>query len=75
MCFIIDCLGEMCPIPILKAEKKLENLKDGDSVGIMTDHSCTKTAVVNYFCKKKGYPCSVEEIDVGIWEIRIKKNN
>ncbi|OEF96743.1 sulfurtransferase TusA family protein [Desulfuribacillus alkaliarsenatis] len=69
----IDCIGEMCPIPIIKAEKQLQNLQTGDELHIKTDHSCTMQAVVNHFQRKMGYPSSSEEIDYGIWNIKIRK--
>lgn len=70
---VIDCIGEMCPIPIVRAEKMLKNVAEGDSVTIKTDHSCTSYAVAQHFQMKLGYPCASQEIDYGIWEITIKK--
>ena len=69
----IDCIGEMCPIPIIKAERELKKLQYGDELTIKTDHSCTMQAVVNHFQRKMGYPSYSEEIDYGIWLITIKK--
>ncbi|OEH85401.1 hypothetical protein BHU72_04745 [Desulfuribacillus stibiiarsenatis] len=69
----IDCIGEMCPIPILKAEQELKALGNQDKVHIKTDHSCTMQSVVKHFQNKLGYPSSVQEIDYGIWLITIEK--
>lgn len=69
----VDCIGEMCPIPIIKAERSLEPLVDKDQVCIITDHSCTMQAIAIHFQDKKSYPCQVEEIDNGIWQIIIEK--
>lgn len=69
----IDCIGEMCPIPIIRAEKALKDLAAGAVVRIKTDHSCTMQAVVGHFQRKMGYPSYCEEIDYGIWLITIEK--
>lgn len=71
----IDCIGEMCPIPIIKAERELGKLQSGDVLHIKTDHSCTMQAVVKHFQAKKGYPSFSEEIDYGIWQIKIVKKD
>ncbi len=69
----IDALGEMCPIPILRAEKALKKLKVSQRVVLETDHSCSIASVTNHFKEKYGYYCSVKEIDEGIWQILIEK--
>ncbi len=75
MNYDIDCIGEMCPIPIIRAEKQLHSALAGDNVRLKTDHSCTMQAVVNHFRTKLGYRCWSEEIDYGIWLITIEKSN
>jgi TusA-related sulfurtransferase len=67
----IDCLGAMCPIPTVKAQIEYKKMESGDSITILTDHSCT---VVNIKDAFKKYKCKidVEEKD-GIWEITINK--
>ncbi len=71
--FILDALGDMCPIPAIKAEKKLKELKEGDTLVVETDHSCAMTSIPNHLKKKK---CSIEieEIEEGIWHIIITKS-
>ena len=69
----IDALGEMCPIPILKAEKALKELKKKQRVVLETDHSCSISSVTSHFKEKYGYNCSVEEVEEGIWQISIEK--
>lgn len=69
----IDALGEMCPIPILKAEKALGKLKKGDKLVLETDHSCSIQSVINHFEEKYDYPCQYIEVEEGIWQITIEK--
>ena len=41
----IDCFGDMCPLPVLKAEKALKNITKGESFVLITDHSCVVQSV------------------------------
>ncbi len=68
----LDALGDMCPIPALKAEKKLKELKKGDILVVETDHSCAMTSIPNHL-KKKKFLIDIEEIEEGIWHIVITK--
>lgn len=69
----LEVLGEMCPIPIIKAEKALKKLKAGDKLILETDHSCSIQSVTGHFLNKYGYPCRVVEVEEGIWQIEIWK--
>jgi len=68
----IDALGEMCPVPNIRAQKRYKELKAGDVIILTTDHSCAATNIVNDM-RKKGVWAKAEEIDNGIWEVIIKK--
>ena len=69
----LDCLGEACPIPLVKAEKKMEELEVGDILIVLIDHSC---AVKNLpeWARKEGHNVEIEEVDDGEWEIIIEKS-
>lgn len=68
----LDCLGDMCPIPIMKL-KQCESLTNkGDSVRLVTDHSCVLESITDY-CGKMGFAIHVEEPMNGIWEITVQK--
>ena len=70
----INCLGDMCPVPVLKLKDRLKTLGDKDSIKIITDHSCVLESIKDVIKKKKGYKVSSEEVVNGIWEIEIKKS-
>ncbi len=70
----IDALGEMCPIPIIRAEKKIKQIQVKERVVLKTDHSCSISSVTNHFQLKFGYKCTVEEEEEGIWQITIEKS-
>ncbi len=68
----IDCLGEACPIPIIKIQKKLDQIKNGETFMLVTDHSCTLSSVSD-FCKKHKLNCNPTEVINGVWEIVVSK--
>ncbi len=68
----IDCMHEACPIPLLKALKKLNKMNIGDVLIMETDHSCSITNVIDW-AKKQGHEVDYAEISDGEWEIYIEK--
>ncbi len=68
----LDCLGEACPVPLVKAEKALENIESGDLLIVQVDHSCAMKNVPEW-ARKQGHNVEIEEVDDGEWEIFIEK--
>ncbi len=66
----IDCLGDICPVPLMKLQSLESNLGNGESVMIVTDHSCTCQSLLSY-CNKKRYPVRIAEPMSGIWEVSV----
>lgn len=67
----IDCVGEICPIPVVKAKIQYKKLIIGDSITVITDHSCTSQEIRENFSK---YNCSIAvQEDGGIWYITITR--
>lgn len=66
----IDCLGDMCPIPIMKLMKREDDLSNGKKIILITDHSCVSESVKNY-CTAHHYKVNVLEPMNGIWELYI----
>lgn len=64
---IVDCLGEICPIPFLIFNKKLKESKE---FTIVVDHSCAKEKIETY-CKNNNINFFTNEPFNGIWEITI----
>lgn len=70
--FELDCMGEACPVPLIKTERKLEELDAGDVLIIQIDHSCAMKNVPEW-ARKQGHNVEIEEVDDGEWEIFIEK--
>jgi TusA-related sulfurtransferase len=68
----IECFGEMCPIPLLKAKKKYEQIEINETFLLVTDHSCVLQSISDYF-HKTHTSIEIEEVMTGVWEIQITK--
>ncbi len=69
----IDCLGEICPIPVIKLREVIDSIKNGEEYMIVTDHSCTVPNIKD-FCKAHNLDYKVEEVINGVWEIVISSS-
>ena len=70
---VLDCMGEACPVPLIKAENKLNTLDIGDLLIVQIDHSCAMKNVPEW-ARKEGHNVEIEEVDDGEWEIFIEKS-
>ncbi len=71
---MLDCLGEACPIPLMKAEKKLNTMDIGDILIVQIDHSCAMKNVPEW-ARNQGHNVEIEEVGDGEWEVVIEKKN
>ena len=70
--FELDCMGEACPVPLMKTEKKMNTLAAGDVLIVHIDHSCAMKNVPEW-ARKQGYNVEVEEVNDGEWDVIIEK--
>jgi TusA-related sulfurtransferase len=68
----IDCLGEVCPTPLIRAQNELKTMAAGDVLTVNVDYPCAMKNVPDW-AQTQGYPAQVEETGAGEWEIRITK--
>ncbi|HKL11958.1 MAG TPA: sulfurtransferase TusA family protein [Clostridia bacterium] len=68
----LDCMGEACPVPLIKLENKLNELEVGDLVIVQIDHSCAMKNVPEW-ARKQGHNVEIEEVDDGEWEVFVEK--
>ncbi len=57
---LLDARGLICPLPVLKARKKLLSLGKGARLRVLID-SAESVADFKMFCAEQGYTCTVEE--------------
>lgn len=67
---ILDCMGDMCPIPMIKIENKMNSIKPGDEFMLVSDHSCTLSSIQDKYHSKI---TKIDEVLVGVWEVYFKK--
>jgi len=70
--YSLDALGEACPIPLLRVQKKWSDLKVGDVLIVNIDHSCALKNIPEW-ARKEGHNVEVEEVEDGVWDIYIEK--
>lgn len=70
--FTLDCMGEACPVPLMKTEKKMGSLAVGDVLVVSIDHSCAMKNVPEW-AREHGHNVEIEEVADGEWEIVIEK--
>lgn len=68
----LDCLSELCPIPLLRAMKELKSMKPEDVLILHSDHSCVAIDVEKWAVSKKYHTHSIE-LCGGEWEVYIQK--
>jgi len=66
----LNCLGDMCPLPLLKAVAAMKKLPADVALTVVTDHSCTVESIREHFTSRR---CILEihEAISGVWEITI----
>ncbi len=70
--FRLDCLGEACPVPLVKTQKKMETMAVGDVLVVEIDHSCAMKNIPEW-ARNVGHNVDIEEVDDGEWEVIIEK--
>jgi len=68
----LDCMGEACPVPLVKTQKKLGELAIGDVLIVHIDHSCAMKNVPEW-AREAGHNVEIEEIGEGEWDVVIEK--
>ena len=68
----MNCFGDFCPVPLLKAKDKVKELDPGESFVMVTDHSCVVESIDEYFSLRH-FELNIDEVINGVWEITITK--
>ena len=69
----LDVRGEICPYPMLKTNKQLDEITpDIEILDVITDHSPALMTIPPQ-AVKRGYSCEIEETSQGVWKLHLKK--
>lgn len=68
----IDCFGDICPVPLIKIQQKLDEISIGESFMLVVDHSCVVESINDYYTDTS-HTIICDEVMNGVWEITITK--
>jgi TusA-related sulfurtransferase len=68
----LDCLGEACPVPLIKTQKAMADMAVGDVIVVNIDHSCAMKNIPDW-ARSVGHAVEIEEVGEGEWNIVIEK--
>lgn len=70
---VLDVTGERCPIPALKAQKALKELKEGETLTVLaTDPQ--SVADFEILCSNLGVKLKHEQLDNGVFQFILEKS-
>ena len=70
---LLDVRGEICPYPMLRTNKELDNSEQPlTAQDVLTDHPPALSTIPPE-AMKRGYGCEIEEMEAGEWKIRLFK--
>ena len=69
----IDCLGDMCPVPILKLKDAIKTASANQTIKLITGHSCVLENIKDILQKSR-YTFYFDEVITGVWEIFVEVN-
>lgn len=72
MCEILDARGLLCPLPVLKAAKRLKSLETGAVLDLLADDPAAAVDVP-HFCAEGGHELLGQEPRDGATLFRIRK--
>jgi tRNA 2-thiouridine synthesizing protein A len=69
--FELDAQGLLCPLPVLKARKRLQSLKSGDTLKLIATDPAS-VIDVPHFCSEQGHTLLSHETHEGRHIFRIR---
>lgn len=70
--FFLDTLGELCPVPLLRAEMRVKTMSKDDVLVLETDHSCTARLLPKHL-RRYRCRCDSRVVADGIWQVIIRR--
>lgn len=69
---VLDATGLLCPLPVLKARKRLQSLSSGE---VLTMHADDPAAIVDvpHFCSETGHELVSHDLDGSVQVYVIRK--
>ncbi len=68
----LDVRGEICPYPMLRAVRALEELPAGEGLEVLTDHA-PALGTIPWEAAKRGFAAEVEQVRSGEWRLTLRR--
>lgn len=68
----LDAVGLLCPLPVLKARKRLQSLKSGEDLTVLADDPAA-VIDVPHFCAEAGHELMSSDLDGPVQTYVIRK--
>lgn len=68
---LLCLVGEVCPVPLMRAEEALREVEAGGELVIETDFARAVRNIAHW-CHRKGLSCEIEALPGGLWRITIR---
>lgn len=68
----LDATGLLCPLPVLKARKRLKSMVPGDELDLRTDDPAALIDIP-HFCLEAGHEIVAADTDADVARWRIRK--
>jgi len=68
----LDAVGLLCPLPVLKARKRLQSLKTGEDLTVLADDPAA-VIDVPHFCAEAGHVLMSSDLDGPVQTYVIRK--
>lgn len=69
---VLDVLGDVCPVPLMKSKAAVGQLPHGHELLVLTDFPRAVRNITTW-CNREGHSYEIEELASGSWQIRIRK--
>lgn len=69
----LDATGLLCPLPVLKARKRLEPLSSGDVLEVVADDPAARVDLPHFCCEQGHELIEVQDLPKGQMLFRLRK--
>ena len=69
---VLDVSGLLCPLPVLKARKRLQSMAEGEILKVIATDPMTAIDMP-HFCVEQGHPLLTQESAEGVFVFRIQR--
>lgn len=71
----VDIRGLVCPYTLIQTKEALKGIGAGQVLEVQCDYEAAARTTIPGFCRQKGYPCQVMEMEGKEWRLLITKKD